>query len=83
MLRFMLIRAKEGRSNWDIVKASADTAQVAPADTASFNSAIDIRNIELIRANLTFDDRDTRVYARMDSYSPETESLVKQGALVA
>lgn len=60
-------KSKEGRSNWDIVKASSDTAQVAPADTASFNSAIDIRNIELIRANLTFDDRDTRVYARMDS----------------
>lgn len=60
-------RNKEGASNWDIMKASADTVQVEKSDTASFNSDIDIRNIELLHSNLTFDDRNTRVYARLDS----------------
>lgn len=59
-------RNKEGIANWDVMKASAaDTAQT---DTTQMKlkSEVDIRNIELKHANLIFDDRDTRVYSRID-----------------
>ena len=58
-------RNKEGIANWDVMKASADTV---PADTTQMKlkSEVDIRNIELKHLNLVFDDRDTRVYSRID-----------------
>lgn len=58
-------RNKEGVANWDVMKASTDTV---PADTTQMKlkSEVDIRNIELKHLNLVFDDRDTRVYSRID-----------------
>lgn len=59
-------KSREGIANWDIV--ASDTTAVA--DTASsgktdLSGGIDIRRVSLKRANVIFDDRDTRVYARL------------------
>ena len=56
----------EGISNWDI--APSDTTEKAPADTTSFTlpGGIDIRRIAFRHTNLTFDDRNTHLYARLD-----------------
>ena len=53
-------RNKAGKANWEVTRASADTA------STDFNSEIDIRNIELKHANLVFDDRNTDIYSRID-----------------
>lgn len=53
-------RNKTGKANWEVTRASADTA------STDFNSEIDIRNIELKHANLVFDDRNTDIYSRID-----------------
>lgn len=65
---------KEGVANWDILKT--DTASVqTPADTVASDTVrpltggIDIRKVSLKRANVTFDDRDTRVYASLRNAS--------------
>ena len=60
-------RNHDEKSNWDILKASSDTL-LTEEDTiqTKFDSEIDIQNIELKNTNLTFDDRSTRVYARLD-----------------
>lgn len=58
-----------GRANWDIVRASADSTQVMPADTtdtAPWQGEIDIRQVALRQANLVFDDRSTDVYTRIE-----------------
>lgn len=60
-------RNKDGQSNWDILKAATDTVAVAKDTTSlSFNSSIDIKNIEFRNAHVIFDDRSTNVYARVD-----------------
>lgn len=72
---------KDGIANWDIV--ASDTAEVE-ADTASagkqmLSGGIDIRRVALKRANVIFDDRDTRVYARLTNASLNlTASLHKE-----
>ena len=71
---------KDGIANWDIV--ASDTTAVA--DTASsgktdLSGGIDIRRVALKRANVIFDDRDTRVYARLTNASLNlTASLHKE-----
>lgn len=59
-------RDKEGRANWDIMKATADTLQEDTASTAAFNSEIEIKRVRLKQANVIFDDRSTSVYSRVD-----------------
>ncbi len=72
---------KDGIANWDIV--ASGTAEVE-ADTASagkqmLSGGIDIRRVALKRANVIFDDRDTRVYARLTNASLNlTASLHKE-----
>ena len=54
---------KEGKANWDIVKLDTTTTE-AESDTAKMQlDAINIRNVFVRHANLTFDDRATQVYA--------------------
>ena len=60
-------RDKEGRANWDVMKAAADTLQEDTASTAAFNSEIEIKRVRLKQANIVFDDRSTSVYSRVDS----------------
>ena len=60
-------KSKDGRANWDILKASADTAvaDTTAADTTRVASEIDIRRVTLRKAVLTYDDRETRVFANL------------------
>lgn len=67
-------RSEEGVANWDILKAdtvavevSADT--LAPDTVRPFSGGIDIRKVSLKRTNVTFDDRDTRLYASLRNAS--------------
>lgn len=60
-------RDKEGRANWDIVKASTDTLQQDTASSAGFSSEIELKKLQLKNANIIFDDRSTEVYSRVDS----------------
>lgn len=65
-------RNSAGKANWEVMKvdAEADTTEVAQ-DTVrtKFDSEIDIRQIELLHANLVFDDRNTEVYSRIEDAS--------------
>lgn len=76
---------REGIANWDIV--ASDTTAVA--DTASsgktdLSGGIDIRRVSLKRANVIFDDRDTRVYARLtNAVLNLTASLQKEHSKLA
>lgn len=71
-------RDAEGKANWDILKAPADTV---PQDTAKnkFDSEIDIQKIELKQANLIFDDRSTRVYSRIDEANLKLKLSLTKG----
>lgn len=54
---------KEGRANWDIMKADT-TATTSDTDSSAVKiNGINIRNVFVRHANLTFDDRATQVYA--------------------
>lgn len=61
-------RNTQGKANWDIVRAGAGTLpEKKNPENPPFENEIDIRNIELKQAYLTFDDRNTQLYARIDS----------------
>lgn len=78
-------KSKEGIANWDIV--TSDTTVVA--DTVSsgktdLSGGIDIRRVSLKRANVIFDDRDTRVYTRLTNAALNlTASLQKEHSKLA
>lgn len=59
-----------GVANWDIVKASPETAVVADTvagdSAAPFNSRIKINNIRIKDGLLIFDDRSTQLYTRVN-----------------
>ena len=69
----------EGISNWDI--APSDTTEKAPADTTSFTlpGGIDIRRIAFRHTNLTFDDRNTHLYARLDDANLQLRASLHKG----
>lgn len=63
---------KEGVANWDIVEKS-DTVTI-PADTlkmdsTTFKGSIDIDKIEILKANMTFDDRSTELFADLRDFN--------------
>ncbi|MGL4852152.1 MAG: AsmA family protein [Phocaeicola sp.] len=61
----------EGRANWEIVAAS-DTTEVADSvttDSVAFGGAIEIGNIEIRKANVTFDDRSTQLFADLRNFN--------------
>jgi len=70
---------RDGKSNWDIMKASSDTLAMQE-DTVhtKFESEIDVRNIELKNANITFDDRNTRIYSRLDNANLKVKLLLEK-----
>lgn len=63
---------KEGAANWDIalmgdtVPAPTDSLQT---DSMSFNGKVDIQNIQISNANLTFDDRSTELFADLRNFN--------------
>ena len=59
---------EDGRTNWDILPT--DTTAVTPKDTSRTDTArlireIDIRRVVLRHASLTFDDRETKIFANL------------------
>lgn len=80
-------KSKEGRANWNVMKP--DTVQAeeeATSDTTSFSldGGIDIRRVVFRQTNLVFDDRDTRVYARLEDANLTLKaSLEKERSLLA
>ena len=46
----------DGKANWDIAKASTDTAAAAPADTSATKFALKLKSLEVKHANITYND---------------------------
>jgi hypothetical protein len=46
----------DGKANWDIAKASADTVAVAPADTSATKFALQLKSFEIKHATITYND---------------------------
>jgi len=70
---------KDGKSNWDILKSPADTLATKEDTVQSkFDSEIDVRNIELKNTNITFDDRNTRIYSRLDKANLKLKLLLEK-----
>lgn len=63
---------KEGAANWDIV-AMTDTipapADSIASDSTAFKGSVEIGQIEIRNANLTFDDRSTELFADLRDFN--------------
>ncbi len=46
----------DGKANWDIAKASTDTATVQPVDTSATKFALKLKSLEIKHANITYND---------------------------
>lgn len=74
-------KSREGVANWDIVASDTTAVETdtASADKPLLSGGIDIRRVSMKRTNVIFDDRDTRVYARLTNASLNlTASLHKE-----
>lgn len=74
-------RNTAGKANWEIAKIPSDTLH-AEKDTitqSTFDSEIDIRQVEFKQARLIFDDRDTRIYSRIDDANLRLKMALTQG----
>lgn len=62
---------KEGIANWDIVSMTDTTAvtDTVTTDTTAFKGSIEIGNIEIRKANMTFDDRSTELFADLRDFN--------------
>ena len=73
---------KNGTANWNVV--AADTSAVADVDTMRQDtvpviSEININRVGLKRTNVTFDDRETRVYASLKNANLNLRASLKKG----
>ncbi len=46
----------DGKANWDIAKASTDTAAVEPADTSATKFTLKLKSLQIKHANITYND---------------------------
>ncbi len=46
----------DGKANWDIAKASSDTALAKPADTSATKFALKLKSLEIKHANISYND---------------------------
>lgn len=46
----------DGKANWDIAKASADTATAEPVDTSATKFALKLNSLQIKHANITYND---------------------------
>lgn len=58
---------KNGKANWDIAKASADTATAAPADTSATKFAIKLKEFKISEAYIVYDDLQGAMYAKLEN----------------
>lgn len=57
---------KDGKANWDISKVSADTAKaVTPSESSKFKMSL--KKLEIISANLIYDDRSLDFYTSLEN----------------
>lgn len=72
---------EDGRANWDII--ATDTTRTVQdstsADTTRLIREIDIRRIQLRRASLTFDDRETQLFANLWDVNLNLKAQLKKG----
>lgn len=72
---------KEGISNWDIVRADTLAVEEDTISSSAPIGDIDIKNVQLKHTNLVFDDRDTRIYARLEDANLKLKaSLTKEAS---
>ena len=75
-------KGKDGVANWDIALTDTTAAAVEDTvkqDTAMMISEININRVRLKRANVTFDDRETRVYADLKNANLNLRASLKKG----
>lgn len=58
---------KNGKANWDIAKASSDTAVVETADTSKF--AMKLKEFKITQSYLVYDDLEGDMYAKMENFN--------------
>lgn len=75
-------KGRDGVANWDIALADTTAATVEDTvrqDTAMAISEININRVRLKRTNVTFDDRQTRVYANLKNANLNLRASLKKG----
>jgi len=60
---------KDGKSNWDIAKASGDTTESAPADTSATKFAVKLKAFEVRHAFIVYDDKQGNMFAKMEDFN--------------
>lgn len=72
---------EDGRVNWDIMKTDSThtTEDTVSSDTARLIREIDIRRIALHNASLTFDDRETKLFANLWDVNLNLKAQLKKG----
>ena len=71
-------KGKDGVANWDIV-ASDTVAETDTTSTGPIASEIDIRRIVVRHATVTYDDRETRVFANLWDANLKLSAHLKRG----
>lgn len=56
-----------GKANWDIAKASADTAAAAPADTSATKFSMKLKEFKINEAYIVYDDIQGNMYAKLEN----------------
>ena len=60
---------KDGKANWDILKLETEEkSDTITEETVSFDGDIEIGKIEILRANMTFDDRSTEIFTDLRNF---------------
>ena len=74
-------KTREGQANWDILASPPDTTATDTArdDTAHLAEEIDVRRVVLRHAVLTYDDRETRVFANLWDMNLDLRANLRRG----
>ena len=74
-------KTREGQANWDILASPPDTTATDTArdDTARLAEEIDVRRVVLRHAVLTYDDRETRVFANLWDMNLDLRANLRRG----
>ena len=62
---------KNGKANWDIAKASTDSAAAAPADTAQTKFSVKLKDFKIKNAYIVYDDEKGGMYAKLENFNYE------------
>lgn len=70
---------EDGRANWDIIANDSAAAETHTADTVRTIREIDIRRVVLRHASLTFDDRETKIFANLWDVNLKLKANLRKG----